>query len=337
MSIKRESVKAIFRSITESDNISRSTISKETGLSLMTVGKVIDALLDLGVIYQVKETKSAAGRKAGLISLKNDSFMLIIDLTSNDYSISILDIKLGVTDRMVYSYNKDFYYEENLFIFLKNTKSYLNGKYDLSKLIGAGVILPGRYNNADDTVISPRAPGLENIKIKQTVEKALDIPVSFFEEDIKSAALSNINSIQNDENGVLLYTYIGKNHVAAVTIIDGDIHYGENGAAGNIKDMLIDGVKTYQDVLAANDKEAFISSTATVIHNMSLMIDPSKIVIECQRYDLGTECINALKGKLSKLSPDFAPEILLSNNDVKHSHRGIAMKMREKWLEQIIK
>ena len=337
MSIKRESVKAIFRSITESDNISRSTISKETGLSLMTVGKVIDALLDIGVICQVKEQKSVAGRKAGLISLKNDSFMLIIDLTTTDFSISILDIKLGVIDRMAYSYNKDFYFEENLFIFLKNTKTYLNGKFDITKLIGAGIILPGRYDKTEDIVIASRVPDLENVKVKQTVEKALGISISFFEENIKSAALSNINSIQGDEGGILLYTYIGDDHAGAVTIVDGDIHYGENGAAGNIKDMLIDGTRTYKDVLDANDKEAFINATAIVLYNMSLMIDPSKIVIESTKYPLGTECVEALKAALSKLMPTSIPEILLNNNDTKHSHRGIAMKMRENWLENIIK
>lgn len=46
-SIKYESIKAIFTSIADSEKISRAEISEKTGLSLVTIGKIADALSTL--------------------------------------------------------------------------------------------------------------------------------------------------------------------------------------------------------------------------------------------------------------------------------------------------
>ncbi len=339
MSIKRESVKAIFKSVAEGDNISRSEISAQTGLSLMTVGKVVDALLELGVVCQEKEKKTAAGRKAGLINLKNDSFMLIIDLTSIDFSMSIVDIKLSVVDKMIYSYNSDFYFEENLFIFLKNVRIYLEQRFDMNNLIGAGITVPGKYDADTDTLSCTRIAELSGVKIKQTIEGALGVNVSFIEEDIKSAALSNINTVNGDEDGTLSYVYIGNETVNAVTIVDGEILYGADGNAGYIKKMLVDGTKNYESVLEkATSLPSFVQATSIVLFNLAITLDPVKIIIECEKFKLDEKVLSELKNAMQGYAGAHPlPELLLSEGNIKHSHRGVAMKLREKWLEKIIK
>ena len=115
-SIKKESVRAIFNAITGKDQISRAEIAEITGLSLMTVGKVVDALLERHVIIQSKEIKNMAGRRAGLVSLNTDKFFMIIDLTARNMSMTVMNIALNIVDKIVYEYNSDFYYEENLYI-----------------------------------------------------------------------------------------------------------------------------------------------------------------------------------------------------------------------------
>ena len=79
--IKKESVDHIFRVIAENEQVSRAAIAQATSLSLMTVGKVVDALLEHDVIVQTKESKNAAGRKAGLVRLNAEKFCVILDLT----------------------------------------------------------------------------------------------------------------------------------------------------------------------------------------------------------------------------------------------------------------
>lgn len=340
MSIKRESVKAIFKSVAEGNNISRSEISAKTGLSLMTVGKVIDALLELGVVCQEKEKKNVAGRKAGLINLKNDSFMLVLDLTSAEFAMSVIDIKLGVVDKMIYSYNADFYFEENLFIFLKNVKIYLERRFDLNNLIGTGVTVPGKYDETSDTVANPGLSELNNVNIKKTIEEALSLKVSFIEEDIKSAALSNIAAVNGDENGTLSYVYIGKDTIKAVNVVDGEILYGERGNAGDIKRILVDGVNSFEKVLSlSSGTPAFLRAASVALFDLSLLVDPAKIIIECEKIKLGDESLSIIKNAMEEFngtSPHPLPELILSKDGIKHSHRGIAMKLREKWLEKIL-
>lgn len=55
--IKYDSVREILESKARHEKISRAEIAAETGLSLMTVGKVADALLELDIVVQSKETR----------------------------------------------------------------------------------------------------------------------------------------------------------------------------------------------------------------------------------------------------------------------------------------
>ena len=45
-SIKRDSIRRVFAVIEKEESVSRLAISKETGLSLMTVGKIADAFAE---------------------------------------------------------------------------------------------------------------------------------------------------------------------------------------------------------------------------------------------------------------------------------------------------
>jgi hypothetical protein len=53
-SIRWESIKSVFLSIAKSEKTSRADISADTDLSLMTVGKVADALMNIEAIEQYK-------------------------------------------------------------------------------------------------------------------------------------------------------------------------------------------------------------------------------------------------------------------------------------------
>lgn len=68
-SIMSDSIKNIYSIISESDNISRLEISRKTSLSLMTVGKVVDSLLELGVIRQIKKNAPLPDARRALSAL----------------------------------------------------------------------------------------------------------------------------------------------------------------------------------------------------------------------------------------------------------------------------
>ncbi len=88
--IKYDSITEILNLIINQEKISRSEIAAETGLSLMTVGKAADALLNSGIIIQSKETRSAAGRKTELINLNPLYFSIILDLKEKPFHAYII-------------------------------------------------------------------------------------------------------------------------------------------------------------------------------------------------------------------------------------------------------
>ena len=83
-----------------------------------------------------------AGRRAGLVSLNTDKFFMIIDLTARNMSMTVMNIALNIVDKIVYEYNSDFYYEENLYIFMKNVKIYVLRHLDMAEAAGKPAWIP---------------------------------------------------------------------------------------------------------------------------------------------------------------------------------------------------
>ena len=105
-SIKCESIKSIFSSIADAE------ISAKTDLSLVTVGKVADALLDMNIVCQVKEVKPQAGRRAGLLGVNPDKFAVILDITSYDFRVSVLDLRLHLVEKYIFNHKQEMLYED---------------------------------------------------------------------------------------------------------------------------------------------------------------------------------------------------------------------------------
>lgn len=338
-SIKRESIKAIFDAVSSKDQISRSDVSARTGLSLMTVGKVIDALIERGVLCQTKEVKPSSGRRAGLVKLNTSSFFIIIDLTSRNFVLSAVDIGFKVIDRMMYEYNSDFYFEENLYIFLKNIKIYLRRRFDRELCSGVGISLPGAYNPMIDRVNSARIPELNNVNICEAVSDILDLQICFVEQDIKLAAMSNVTAVQDYQKKVISYIYIGEN-IGSALISEGKLLYGANSIAGRICSLPLGSSSTVGTVIENSQNPEDITDALTlVLYTICCIADPHEIIIECDRYKLSADYLKMLTNRLtsnSAFTSQNIPKIVLSKGNMKHAHRGLVMQLRDKWLDSII-
>lgn len=87
--IKKDSIRKIFGCITEKADISRLEISEKTGLSLMTVGKIADALSDKKIIVSEKTTAKNVGRKAKNISLAPGAYFAVLDSLDDALTFSV--------------------------------------------------------------------------------------------------------------------------------------------------------------------------------------------------------------------------------------------------------
>ena len=135
-SIKRDSIRRVFACIKKKECVSRLEISKETGLSLMTVGKIADALADKSVITQQKGITGTVGRKASYISLNKDNFALILDLSAKAPSFAIVNVGGEVLYSEVFDTDGDTAIKS----FFEKAKTYTDMNYLLDPCMGVGVI-----------------------------------------------------------------------------------------------------------------------------------------------------------------------------------------------------
>ncbi|MBE6658385.1 MAG: ROK family protein [Ruminococcaceae bacterium] len=336
-SIKKESVRAIFNAITGKDQISRAEIAEITGLSLMTVGKVADALLERRVIIQSKEIKNVAGRRAGLVSLNTDKFFMIIDLTSRNMSMTVMNIALNIVDKIVYEYNSDFYYEENLYIFMKNVKIYVLRNLDMAEAAGIGVVLPGTYVPDTDTVVSSRVPELAKTHVRAIIEDVLRYPVGMLEKDVLTAAASNLADLEKEDVSSVAYVCIGET-ISGALISGGEILQGREAYAGDIGRMPTEDHGTLQALFDARGlREETVAELARALAYEIMLFDPDIVLIE-----------NCTGGKMEQFRPllvnricrtagfseDRLPEIRILETGVRHAYRGLAIRMRSAWIQK---
>jgi len=339
-SIKWESIKAIFNSISAAEKISRADISAETGLSLMTVGKVADALLNMHIVSQAKASAGTAGRRAGMLSINSTPYAVILDLTSPNFHMSVINIQLNIVDKCPYAYNDDFRFDENLTLFLKSVQKYLALHDEGKECIGIGVSVPDAYSGELDRVLGERVPTLSSVALKETLLHYFpDLPI-FIEASYNAAAMSNISRIQHYRDRIILYWFIGENNICGTIVKGGEILRGAHNAAGNFGQMMIGRGRTLESAIKTdNTPEENASLLARAIYNVLMTVDPDQIIIECELYKSRDEFVDLVRQCLLSHYPSTAETLpYLSNSTCKfrHSHRGLTIKLREMWLSSLV-
>lgn len=306
----------------------------------MTVGKVADALLDMHVIEQAKETRTSAGRRAGMLSIAPENYAVILDLTSRNFSMTIVNVRLEVMEKYHYAYNEDFYFEENLTLYMKEVGLFLKRNMKPEHCIGFGVSVPGPYYPAADRTVSTRIPELNSIPIAQTVRANLSPSALYIEAGYNAAATSNIARIPNHSDMVILYWFVGENNNCGTIVYHGQIIRGAHNTAGNFGRMISSGGKTLEAALkSANTPEENAYELARAIHNVVMAVDPDCIILECELYKNSDDFVGLVRNTLSgsfDMSPESIPELVSAGCKFRHSHRGLTLALREMWLSKLI-
>lgn len=335
-SIRWESIKAVFLSIARSEKISRADISAETDLSLMTVGKVADALMDIQVIEQCKESKNSAGRRAGLLSIKKSIYSVILDLTSKNFSCCIMDLRLNPVDQMPYSYVDSMSLRDNLDRFLQNVSSFLSREMESNDCIGIGLAVPGTYIPQTNRTNCRDFPELDTLDLTETVSRYFpDTPI-LIESAYSAAAISHISQISGYREKVIFYWCVSENGIHGAIIPNGKILHGAHYSAGNFGQVIVPaGVTLSSLVKRTNPMTDNATALVRSIHNVIRLADPDAVILECTMYENGADFCDLVRNMLIedfKLLPESLPEILVVNDGAHHAFRGLTINLRKNWL-----
>ncbi|SHN22590.1 ROK family protein [Gracilibacillus kekensis] len=234
--IKKLNRSYILTEIFEHHKISRASLSKVTGLNKATISVQVHDLLEEDLIYETQEEHYSVGRRPILLSINEKAaYFLGIDLDHEHILFNITDLKGNTVKYEKFDLHTDVY-EEIIVLMAEQIKKYQQ-EFDSAKygLVQTVIAIHGTVSTDNKIHFIPRSQwrdkdiltDLEKLQIENiTIENNANL--SAYAERIfqyhKSENLLNINFSSGIGSGI---------------IINGELHKGYHGHAGEMGHMII--------------------------------------------------------------------------------------------------
>ena len=329
--LKSESILEIFQAATSKNRISRAEIAKITGLSVVTVGKVADALLSLKILRQTVSLDGVRGRKSRVLSVSGSIYIVVYNLAAAVYSVHICDLTLRTTDTFSYHPNPDYFADENSHFFFEQAACYVSEKINIQKCCGCAILTPGDYDDYTDRILSPRSPQLTGLAIRSIFEEYSFGMVPPVIGDIRRFTVGTIHSAMG-KNTNILCVFLDKQDISSCYLQYGDsvenlrfCKFGNVGAGGG---------KTVEDFICRNpDVDQALTVLSNTLYWIFSVVPIDKIVLTGSLYaDPGALTI-LIRERIAGIRPDQdsgLPEVLGIDCRVAAVHNA-AQSIKEKW------
>ncbi len=260
---------AILEIIRRESPISRTSIAERLDISLPTVVRIVDALIDEGFVRLHGESEWSGGRRRPLLTFNSDGYVVLgVDMGGTRFFGAVSDLGGKVIDEMTSgplaatgaaSGEESFQLLTNVIDTLLNSPK-LEGR----RVRGIGVGAPGITLHTEGIVKWAYSLNWRDVPLKARLAGRYDLPITV-DNDVNLAALGELwfGAGQNAHNMILVY--IG-NGIGAGIIIDGALYRGSSEASGEIGNMITDRRflgKNYQNFGAL---ESIASGTAIALN-----------------------------------------------------------------------
>lgn len=315
--IRRESVRKIFSLVCERDGLSRAEIAKQSGISLMTVGKIIAALEQRGLIEQRKQKLGKAGRRASCVFVNRDICFVLINVEKGICRAYHADLGLNAVEFENCRSMRDG--NEVPTQFFDTVKKCIQSLPPEKYCAGIGLVFPFDSENSEDVAFRN--------KLNEEAERTFSDKLYVFDPIVAAAtaeALSNENSLTGRE----LYIWLGDGIGAA---------YSENKRIIHASNMLgyisYNGMPTYLSLnLPIYER---ISAYIQAIHSCLMTLIPNSVVVA---GSFMTDCdvdLDRIKNGLLKmpLPPHYTlPDFRIAEHN---SVYGAGLIMRDEFLRKM--
>jgi glucokinase-like ROK family protein len=230
----------LLKLIKEKNIISRSELSKETGLTPPSVARIVDDLVQADrLVEYVGLGNSNGGRPPVLVKLKNESNYIIgIDLGATYIRGCLVDIDANFLSEIQIptEIEKGFALTIRKVVqMIHKLQSRIDGD---KKIWGVGIGVAGLINSKNNVI--EFSPDFEwsNINLQEILQEEIDIPV-FYDNSTRLMALGELKLGKNRflENFVIINVGYG---IAAGMVINGELIKGNNGFAGEFGHISVD-------------------------------------------------------------------------------------------------
>lgn len=277
---------------------SRADIARLLGISRPTASNIVQSMLDSGMIKECGKGRSTGGTSPIKLAICPEAaFTVGIDLGYNDRMIAVL---LDNAGDIIESTEVDFNPEsmENIALNIRNIRDYFSSRKKISAMAFA---LSGIVDEERQYVTDSINPLYKTGNLYDLLKDIVEVPFIIGNRSRMAAFSEAFGGAGNMESDFIVIS-LGRS-VGAAFWCDNRLFKGRNFAAGEIRNMLVDGNMTLEDAIKKArknknmDKIANICADAMTI--LSDIMDIDFFILSGAFADLGTDFAQKLENMIS--------------------------------------
>lgn len=214
--------------------INKAEIAKRANLSIPTVMKITDEILEKKVVHVVGKGESNGGKRPELLSITDSIYYIVgIDIGRSRTSVLIMDLKGTVISRRTMKTGRTNPAEKLMERVLELTENVvLDGGISRENLLGIGVVTPGLIDLEEGRVLYSPDFGWENVDILSPVKEKFKLPVLLDNSNKAIAMGEKWFGIARDSS---YFVCVNIGHgIGSAIMENGELYRGNSGSSGEI-------------------------------------------------------------------------------------------------------
>lgn len=269
----------VFQLIRSGQGTTRPELAQLTGLSRTAITQRVADLVALGVVVEHSPVESTGGRPPTRLTFNSDAGVVL----AADFDVNHCRLAVSTLDgTLIGELAADKHIDLGPDVVLEWVAERFSGLLgeagrELADVRGIGIGLPGPVEfSAGRAVSPPIMPGWDGVSLSERLAPQFPVPI-LVDNDVNIMAVGEYATHWQNLTDDLLFVKIGSG-IGCGMIVNGSIHRGAQGAAGDIGHISVDGF-SHVDCVCGNVGcvEAVASGTA----------------VAAQLRELGYECPDA--------------------------------------------
>lgn len=319
--IKEVNINLVRKTLKKKRQGTKQEIAKITGLSVVTVGTMLQHLIKENEVIEVELASSNGGRPAHQFRY-NNLFSLALTLFpyEADGCTIVRNVIVDLWGERIYE--KESKVENiNLNVF-EDIITPLIETYPAIKAIGLG--LPGV--EADGKMIASDYKEMEGLSIAEYFKELYKIPI-VIENDVNAAVVGFGKDKESISKDTIVYLYFpDKYPPGSGILLSGNLYKGKSNFAGEVASMPLD-IIWNEELYNSFDK--FCAAIVKLIISISSLLNPERIVLNGNT--LRKEHISRIVQECdTRLPKNMVPEIYLSDKFISDYQRGLIIETLER-------
>ena len=337
--IKRDHVNAVLEAIARKQHITKQEISAQTGLSLVTVGKITNTLGEAGVLVHGKNAEQKIGRRAEVLRVRQDWAIPVYDLSGTSFRFYITSLDGEIIDKAEYKRSAGAQYVSADFVrFLKLTLQLLKRNYRNHKLPGVGVAIPGAYDAENDRIISTMMPEMGDLKLLRNLRKIFKNANIVIENANRLCAAGLIASLPDSKTRTITCIAF-ESSIECTTCDRGEYARGAHDLAGRLGDLpYVSGVTYTNFIHDALSTSVILDPALDIIRMAAIAYDPDDIYLCSSRFSFLPEEIERMQNRMNTSVGigAYPPKLHAVYNPEMEAMSGIISRVISDWLDSMI-